>query len=447
MRGVMGVRHRRPVTAPAWKRTRRGTPRAAAVATIVLLALLAGLAGCRPGRTSPAAAPGNGQPAPGNQPRSAAAPAPVDVFGVVRSDESHSLVIEFQARVVRADVRMGTIVEPTRALLVVDASEALREIDTLDSQIRAAELRLDQRRREIERADAALVQELRSLEQEIAQRESELARTRSELSQLRSALSDGTDLDLLSRAAEVSRLESERAQAREDLRLEQRLLETGAIAPAQVDQTQRRVADLESRLSTARLELARTSRAKEERTDELTFQAEQLSSTIERLRLRLESLTPPDLMEAQIQEAQLEQLRLQRERIAARFERDYLSRNGTYLEVRSPVGTAVVSEITATPGDLISPGTRVARVESATALSVEAFVPEEFIREVSPGAAARIVTLADRARVYEGTVDHVSAAAEQRGNETVFRIRVGIHDPDDFLRPNMNVDLSIRQGG
>ena len=414
---------------------RPATANGAAIATIVLFALL--LASCAP------AADGTGQtePLPAANPTR---PAPVDVFGIVRAEQTRSLVIEFPARIIEMIARTGAVVKPGETLLLIDAREALNDLAGLDAQIRVAELRLDQRRQEIERANVHLYQELRSLERELAQRETELARTRSELSALRTALAEGTDLDLRVIETETSRLEIERDLAVRDLETGRGLLAQGAISPAEVEQRERVLADLLGRLATARLQLARSRQAKEDRVDELEFDGGQLTATIDSLRVRLDTLAPTDFIEAMIQEAQIEQLRLQHERAATRLGRDYLVGDEGVLEVRSPYGPAVVSEISGAPGDLIPAGTRVARLERTGRLSVEAFVPEEFIRDVAYGDPVEIVALADRSRSYRGIVQHVSGAAEQRGNETVFRIRVSIDDADDFLRPNMNVDMSIR---
>ena len=422
-------------------RSDRRFQRAGRLAEFGLIAACAGLllilGGCAP------ATQGSGEPAPAPA-TPAAQPAPVDVFGIVRAEHSRSLVVEFPARIVEVVARAGTVVEPGDPLLIVDARDAFTDLAELDAQIRVAELRLEQRRREIERANVNLYQELRSLEREVDQRESELARTRNELSTLRTALDEGTDLELLAIESEITRLEVERDLAERDLETGRSLLDQRAISPAEVERRERALADLLARLATARLQLARTRRVKEERVDELRFAAGQLAATIASLRVRLDSLAPADYLETRVEEAQIEQLRMQQERNAARLNRDYLFGTEPVLEVRSPYGPAVVSEITGTPGDLIGAGTRLARIERTGELSVEAFVPEEFIRDVSRGASVRIVALADRSRSYHGTVEHVAGAAEQRGNETVFRIRVSIDDVDDFLRPNMNVDMSIR---
>ena len=408
------------------------------LATIVAVGLLALIFGsCAP------AARGTAQttPAPAAD---AARAAPVDVFGIVRAEQTRSLVIEFPARIVEVIARAGAVVTPDQALLVIDAREALNDLAGLDAQIRVAELRLEQRRQEIERANLSLYQELRSLEHEIAQRETERNLARSELLSLRTSLAEGTDLDLRAIETEIRRLEIERDLALRNLETDRGLLAQGAISPAEVEHRERQLADLVGRLATAELQLARTRQAKESRVEELEFTAAQLTATIDRLRVRLSTLAPTDFIEARVQEAQIEQLRLQHERAATRLTRDYLVGEEGILEVRSPYGPAVVSEISGAPGDLIPAGTRVARIERTGRLSVEAFVPEEFIRDVAYGASVDIVALADRSRSYRGIVQHVSGAAEQRGNETVFRIHVSIDDADDFLRPNMNVDMSIR---
>jgi len=111
----------------------------------------------------------------------------------------------------------------------------------------------------------------------------------------------------------------------------------------------------------------------------------------------------------------------------------------------SELDNAVVFDISCQPGDPVSEERKILSLQNLDTLVVETDVPEDFIRDVHPGAAARIVPVADPARAYTGRVAFISETAVDRSGQTVVPVQVTIEAPDGFLKPSFNVDVTIER--
>ncbi len=103
----------------------------------------------------------------------------------------------------------------------------------------------------------------------------------------------------------------------------------------------------------------------------------------------------------------------------------------------------IVTEINLNPGDFAPANTRLLSIIDFDDLTVQANIPEEFIGDIHTGSIAEIVPLADRDRTYTGRITFIAHTARNQGGETIIPVLIELDEPDDFLIPNINVDIKI----
>ena len=103
----------------------------------------------------------------------------------------------------------------------------------------------------------------------------------------------------------------------------------------------------------------------------------------------------------------------------------------------------IVCEIGYIPGAYINPYSRIIRIMDLNSLAIEANIDEQFISKVKKDAGVQIIPEADRNRIYTGKVTFISSMANSVNGETTIPVMISIEDPDDFLFPNLNVEVLI----
>lgn len=129
------------------------------------------------------------------------------------------------------------------------------------------------------------------------------------------------------------------------------------------------------------------------------------------------------------------------EQMKRKLETNYMKDN----QVVSPFDTAVVYDIGYEDGALISSAKKLCTIADLDALIVEADVTEDFIADIHLGAVVDIVPVADRSKTYKGKVTRIADMAKVKNGETLITVEVQVDANDGFLKPNYNVDLSIRK--
>lgn len=112
----------------------------------------------------------------------------------------------------------------------------------------------------------------------------------------------------------------------------------------------------------------------------------------------------------------------------------------------SDVDNALIYEIGYVQGDIAGPQKKLLSIMDLDSLVVEAKVPEEFIKDVKPGATVQITPLADKTKQYTGKVIYISGLASDNNGETQIPVRITIDNMDDFLLPGFNVEVVIGAG-
>lgn len=131
-------------------------------------------------------------------------------------------------------------------------------------------------------------------------------------------------------------------------------------------------------------------------------------------------------------------------RLKSKLNQDFLKGN---LMV-SNVANGVIFEVGCSSGDLIYPETekKVLSIWNLDTIFIQADVAEEFIKDVKIGAETEVVPVADHHKKYRGKVTKISQIAVKQNNETIIPVEILVQNPDRFLRPNFNVDVSISKG-
>ena len=137
--------------------------------------------------------------------------------------------------------------------------------------------------------------------------------------------------------------------------------------------------------------------------------------------------------EVQIQEADLALNQAQLDLRDAEYE---LRRR----QITAPV-SGWIGLITLEPGNQVSAGADVARLDDRSTLLVEFNVPERFVGLIGPGDTLEVSPLSRPLELVDGHVRAVDARVDQTNRS--LRIQGKIDNPDDRLRPGMAFRISV----
>ncbi|MFQ5747721.1 MAG: efflux RND transporter periplasmic adaptor subunit [Gemmatimonadota bacterium] len=139
------------------------------------------------------------------------------------------------------------------------------------------------------------------------------------------------------------------------------------------------------------------------------------------------------------------QARYDAESAAARLET--LEARLSHTVIESPIG-GVFDEKYVDAGEMVGPGTRVARVIQTGRLKIEGGVPERFAPRVHPGASARITFDVLPGQAFEGVIGFVGSAVDPASR--TFPIEIVMENPGRIVKPSMVANVSVaieRLGG
>lgn len=121
-------------------------------------------------------------------------------------------------------------------------------------------------------------------------------------------------------------------------------------------------------------------------------------------------------------------------------------------ELHAPSRGTVVNRL-AEEGELVAEGAPVATLIDLSDIYVKVYIPELDIGKIRLGNPARIYADAFPGRFFDGNVTEVSQKAEftpkevhmkEERTKLVFGVKVGIKNPEGYLKPGMPVDVKIR---
>src|SRR5579864_454663 len=227
-----------------------------------------------------------------------------------------------------------------------------------------------------------------------------LAQMRSAEADLHAVQSGGTNDEVITNRAELSKAQAERDEARRNLQATQKLLQQGAASPAEVQAASDRVkkADADVQLLQSKL------------------QGERFSS--------------PEVAKVR---AEAEQAR------AAYAAAQDLLKN---TSVRAPFA-GIVYQLPVKQGSYVAGGQLLAQVANLDRVQVRAFVDEPEIGRLAPGEEVQIKWDATPGRVWQGTLTRLPTVVTMVGTRTVGEVTCEIQNADHKLLPNVNDNVSI----
>ena len=232
-----------------------------------------------------------------------------------------------------------------------------------------------------------------------AQAAKALAQLRAAEADLNAVKSGGSNEELLTNKADLSKAEAERDEARRNLQAIQQLQRTGAAAPAEVQAAQNRLQKAEA--DTQLLEAKQNGR-----------------------------YSSPEVTKF---EANAEQAR------AAYTAAQNLIKN---TNIRAPFA-GTVYQIPVKQGSYVPGGELLIQVANLEKLTVRAFVDEPEIGRLSKGQNVEVTWDATPGRKWLGGLTRVPTVVTMVGTRTVGEITVEIENGDGKLLPNVNVNVNI----
>lgn len=219
---------------------------------------------------------------------------------------------------------------------------------------------------------------------------------------LNAVRSGGTHEEVITNQADLARAQSELQSAQRNLESLQRLQQTGAASPAEVQ-------DAQSRLKSAQAQV-----------NLLQQKTSNRFST----------------MDVQRAEAQLEQARA-----AYSATQELLAKSN----IRAPFDGEVYY-MTMRPGYFVNPGDLLVQVADLSRVRVTAFVDEPDIGKLAKDQMVNITWDAVPGRVWHGTVTQVPTTVVVRGARSVGDITCEVDNSDRKLLPGVNVSVAIVTG-
>jgi len=226
-----------------------------------------------------------------------------------------------------------------------------------------------------------------------------LAQLRSAEAALQAVKSGGTQEEILTTKADLSKAQAESAEAQRNLQAIQKLRQNGAASPAEVDAAQDRVkkADADVQLLQSKL-TGRYSSPEVAKVEAAAAEA------------RASYAAAQDL--------------LQHSNVTAPF-----------------AGT--VYQLPVKPGAYVNGGELLVQIADLTKVRVRAFVDEPDIGRLAKGQEVQITWDAIPGRTWEGSLTRVPTAVSMVGSRTVGEITSEVANADRKLLPNVNVNVSI----
>ncbi|HKR96187.1 MAG TPA: efflux RND transporter periplasmic adaptor subunit [Candidatus Angelobacter sp.] len=226
-----------------------------------------------------------------------------------------------------------------------------------------------------------------------------LAQLRSAEAALQAVNSGGTQEEILTTKADLSKAQAESAEAQRNLQAIQKLRQNGAASPAEVDAAQDRVkkADADVQLLQSKL----TGR-----------------------------YSSPEVAKVEAAAAEA--------RASYAAAQDLLK----HSNVTAPFA-GTVYQLPVKPGAYVNGGELLVQIADLTKVRVRAFVDEPDIGRLAKGQEVQITWDAIPGRTWEGSLTRVPTAVSMVGSRTVGEITSEVANADRKLLPNVNVNVSI----
>jgi multidrug resistance efflux pump len=217
-------------------------------------------------------------------------------------------------------------------------------------------------------------------------------------------------------------------RAKEDFERKQSLYDASSASKFELDTEKRKYEDAEKSANDKKLMLDDAKKTKQQTLDKLQSGINQQKTKLEDLKLS-----------NSIQHQKLETLESDIRILKDKLNKSYIREN----KIVSDVKNGIVQEITRVSGDYIQANTKIFSLVNMDSLVVEADVSEDFIKDVKIGAEVEIMPIADSNKIYKGRVLKIADMGVEKNGETFITTQISIDNPDEYIKPNFNVDVKI----
>lgn len=344
----------------------------------------------------------------------------IQVGGVVRPIRRINLGPEDSGKIAQLNVKEGDLVAKGQVV-------AQMVNDRLQAQ-------MDQYRAQVVKAEAALAEKKAgNRSEDVEQGRAKLQQAQSDLAQVRE--SSPAELSQVEAQLQSAQVKTKQAKLQRDRF--QKLERQGAISKERWEEVD---TNYKTALLTQREVQKRLNQTKVGRTQDIARRRAAVSEAEQSLRRLRNGSRPEEIAQAvaEVQEAkaQLTQYQVQMKNTI----------------IRAPFA-GIITRRFAQAGDFVTPTTAASSGEGATSTSVvelssgleiEAKVPEASIAKIQVGQPVQIRTDASPDRVLRGRVQLITPRAILENNITSFRVKIAIATGQQFLKPEMNVRLTIQ---
>lgn len=351
-------------------------------------------------------------------------PITISANGTIEAKQSTNVSPKSSGRLKSLLVEEGNYVKAGQVLAYMDDSD-------LQGQLMQAQGSLASAQANLQKAQAG------NRPQDIAQAQAQLAEAQANLQK---AQAGNRPQDIAQAQARLNSTQASLNKAEDDLKRNQQLYNSGAIALSIVNQ---KISDRDSaKASVNEAQQALALQQAGSRQEDI----EQVRAVVQQ---RQQALA---LLQAGTRQEDIDAARAQ-----VKQQQGNLKTIQTQIEdtvIRAPF-SGIVTEKYADPGDFVTPTTSGSSVSGATSSSiltlaatyqVVANVAETDIGRIKVGQSVEIIADAYPDKTFTGKVASVAAQATVTSNVTSFRVRVDFNDADHLLLPGMNVDAKFDAG-
>lgn len=320
----------------------------------------------------------------------------VDTFGVVKSNDIKDIYIDFPVLVENILVKEGQKVKKGDALIKINYED-------YKSQIKDKET------------------ELKSLMIEQQDNKFELAKLKSDLAKLQNHLKNNSYPELKKLANDLKNSKSIYDTSVQEFAKMQKLFDTGAISKDDLKSYEKSVNANQKAIDDVYASIEDTKYDLQKEVGETEFKVKQKDYDVE--------------IKAQKIKNTEDTIKLMKDKIV----KAYIANNN----IVSDLDNAIICDLGYVKGETTDTTKKLFSLMNLNSVIVQADVPEEFIKDIKLGSAAKIIPQADKSIEYIGKITYISNKGTLKNGETTVLVEASIDDRDEFLLPDFNVDLKI----
>lgn len=376
---------------------------------LAIITIMAAFAACTPGKEEQA------EQVPGR----AREDKSIIAWGEVKYTEAYELAVDFPCTVASVEVKEGDEVEFGDVLATLDMTEYNETVKKLSEQVAAGKA------------------SLRDAIQDTSALEADIARLKKDITTKTAEYSSGSKSELQLLENSLERAEKELSNAKEDLALNQKLYEEGAVPEEVLDQFADIVEQKEKAVSDIKDNISMTRRVLKEELDalstDLQYKQVQLDKMRESNSVNLERLSSS----LAIYESDLNIMK-------NKAQKPYLSGG----KIVSNLDRGIVRNISIINGSSLgqqNANHKAMELIDAETIVVSAEVPEEFIDEIDTGAEVKIIPAANKDLVIKGRVSQVPSSAIEKDGERIVRVEVIPDENPEFIKPGYSADVIFKR--